>query len=84
MAAGLADGRAGRAPLSTNPYEIALNAEINPASTFTLDAITRNKKTGTATIAVKVADPGELTGSGRGVKVANAAVTRKRVHAPAR
>ncbi len=43
---GLADGGPGRAPLRTNPYEIALNAEINPTSTFTLGAITRNKKNG--------------------------------------
>ncbi len=68
--------------MRTNPYEVAINAEINPTSTFTLGAITHNKKTGTATIAVKVPNPGELTGSGRGVKVANAAVTSEQVHAP--
>jgi hypothetical protein len=79
---GLADGGPGRAPRSARPYEIALNAEINPTSTFTLDAITHNKKTGTATIAAKVPNPGELTGSGGGVKVASAAVTRKQVRAP--
>ena len=81
---GLADGGQGHAPLRTNPYEIALNAEINPTSTFTLGAVTHNKKTGTATIAVKVPNPGELTVSGRGVKVANAAVTSKQVRAPGR
>jgi hypothetical protein len=81
---GLADAGQGRAPLRTNPYEIALNAEINPTSTFTLGAITHNKKTGTATIAVNVPNPGELTGSGRSVKVANAAVTSKQVRAPGR
>ena len=43
---GLADGGPGRAPLSASPYEVALNAEINPTSTFTLDAITHNKKNG--------------------------------------
>jgi hypothetical protein len=79
---GLANGGQGRAPLRTNPYEIALNAEINPTSTFTLGAITHNKKTGTATVAVKVPNPGELTGSGRSVRVANAAVTSKQVRAP--
>lgn len=78
---GLADGGQGRAPLRTNPYEIALNAEINPTSTFTLGAITHNEKMGTATIAVKVPNPGELAGSGRGV---NAAVTSKQVRAPGR
>jgi hypothetical protein len=80
----LADGEAGRAPLRTNAYEVALNAEIDPTSTFTLDAITRNKNKGTATIAVNVPNPGELTVSGRGVKVANAAVTSKQVRAPGR
>jgi hypothetical protein len=79
---GLADGAPGRAPLRTNPYEIALNAEINPTSTFTLGAGTRNKNKGTATITANVPNPGELTVSGRGVKVANAAVTSKQIRAP--
>jgi hypothetical protein len=78
----LADGQAGRAPLSTNSYEIALNAEINPTSAFTLEAITHTKRTGTATIAAKVPNPGVLTGSGKGVKVASAAVISKEVRAP--
>lgn len=78
----LADGQAGRAPLRTNSYEIALNSEIHPTSAFTLEAITHTKSKGTATIAAKVPNPGELTGSGRGVKVANAAVTSKQVSAP--
>ena len=53
----LADGGPGRAPRQHEPLEIALNAEINPTSTFTLDAITHNKKKGTATIAVNVPNP---------------------------
>lgn len=81
---GLADGGQGRAPLRTNPYEIAINAEINPTSTFALGAITHHKKTGTATIVVTVPNPGELTGSGRSVRVTKAAVTSKQVHAPGR
>jgi hypothetical protein len=81
---GLADGGAGRAPLRTNAYEVALNADINPISTFTVNGITRNKGKGTATITVNVPNPGELTGSGRGVKVPNAAVTSRKVRAPGR
>ena len=81
---GLADGGPGRAPIRTNAYEIALNAEIDPTSTFTLDAIAHNKNKGTATITAHVPNPGELMGSGRGVKVANAAVSRKQVRAPGR
>jgi hypothetical protein len=80
----LADGGQGRAPLRTNPYEIALNAEINPTSTFTLGAGTRNKNKGTATITANVPNPGELSVSGRGVKVPNAAVTSKQIRAPGR
>jgi hypothetical protein len=76
----LADGGPGRPPLSTSPYEVALNAEIT--STFTVDAITRNKKKGTATLTVTVAHAGELTGAGKGVRVANAAVISKTVSAP--
>ncbi|HEY6637823.1 MAG TPA: hypothetical protein VIZ61_09095 [Solirubrobacterales bacterium] len=80
----LADGGAGRAPSGANFLEIALNADINPISTFTLGAITHNKQKGTATIAVNVPNPGQLTASGRGVRVPNAAVTSKQVRAPGR
>jgi hypothetical protein len=76
----LADGGPGRAPVSTNLYEVALNADIT--STFTVDAITRNKKKGTATLTITVAHAGELTAAGKGVKVANAAVLSKTVSAP--
>jgi hypothetical protein len=43
-----------------------------PPNAFTLGAITRNKKKGTATITVTVPNPGELTGSGNGVKASSA------------
>jgi hypothetical protein len=76
----LADGGPARPPFSTNLYEVALNAEIT--STFTVDAITRNKKNGTATLTVTVAHAGELTGAGKGIKVANAATSSKTVTAP--
>jgi hypothetical protein len=79
---GLADGAPGRATLRTNPYEIALNAELNPTSTFGLGAITHNMKRGTATIAIKVPNPGAVTVSGRGVRGANAGVTSEQVRAP--
>jgi hypothetical protein len=77
----LADGGSGRAPLRTNAYEVALNAVINPISTFTLDAIRPNKRKGTATITANVPNPGELTGAGKGV---NAAVVSRKVRAPGR
>lgn len=81
---GLADGGAGRAPLRSNAYEVAVNAMISPISTFTLDAIKPNKKKGTATITANVPNPGELTGSGSGVTVANGAGTSRKVRAPGR
>jgi hypothetical protein len=76
----LADGGPGRPPYSAGLYEIALNADIT--TTFTVDAITRNKKKGTATLTITVAHAGEVTGSGKGVKVANAAVISKPVSGP--
>jgi hypothetical protein len=78
----LADGAAGVAPSRTNPYEIALNADINPTSTFTLDGIRRNKKNGSATLKATVPNPGELTVAGKGVKAANVAGISKTVSAP--
>jgi len=58
------------------------NLEIKPSNTFTLGAITRNKKKGTATVTVTVPNSGELTGSVNGAKVASArAVTSKSVGA---
>ncbi len=78
----LANGGSGRAPSRTNPYEIALNADIEPTSTFSLGEITRNKKKGTATLMANLPNAGELTGAGKGVKVANAAVISKTVSAP--
>jgi hypothetical protein len=77
----LADGGAGRAPLRTNAYEVALNADIDPTSRFTLDEITRNRNKGTAKIIATVPNPGVLAGSGKGV---NAAVLSRKVRAPGR
>jgi hypothetical protein len=46
---------------------------------FTIASIARNKKKGTATITVNLPDPGELAGSGKGVKASSVgqAVTSK-------
>jgi hypothetical protein len=78
----LANGSLGRPPLRGNPYEIAINADINPTSTFSIDAITHNKKKGTATLTITVPNPGELSGAGKGVKVAKAGGVSKRVRKP--
>jgi hypothetical protein len=77
----LADGAAADLGPST---EIALDiqAVFVPDNTFTFGGTTRNKKQGTATLKVNVPNPGELTGSGKDVKVAGAAVISKTVTAP--
>ena len=50
-----------------------------PSNSLTLGKVKRNTKKGTATITVNVPNPGELTGSGKGAKVARAsgAVTQQ-------
>jgi len=44
----------------------------SPSNVFTVGGLTRNKKRGTATLAVNVPNSGELTGSGNGAKVSRA------------
>jgi hypothetical protein len=75
---GLADGDSGS--FSTFPNaRLNITAVVAPSNAFSLGAITRNKKKGTATLTANVPNPGELTGSGKGVKVASAAVITKTV-----
>jgi hypothetical protein len=57
-----------------------VSAVVEPTSRFTIGATTRNKKKGTATLAVDVPNPGELTVSGSGFREA-AAVTATSVPA---
>jgi hypothetical protein len=59
-----------------------ISATVNPSNSFTLGAVTRNKKKGTATLTFNVPNPGELTGSGKGVSAAGAASISKTVTAP--
>jgi hypothetical protein len=78
----LADGQQGDfSSLSTN-RRLNITAAVTPSNAFSIGGIKRNKKRGTATLTVNVPNPGELTGSGKGVKVAGAAVTSKSVSAP--
>jgi hypothetical protein len=46
---------------------LQISAELVPTNTFTLGAVTRKKKKGTATISVDVPNPGELVAAGNGV-----------------
>ena len=77
----LADGQSGAFTPFGVPSRLNLSAVFEPSNTFTLGAITRNKKKGTATLTVSVPNPGELTGSGNGVSAAGAAVISKTVNA---
>jgi hypothetical protein len=67
-----------------SPFRVNAQAVVEPTNTFTLGATTRNKKKGTASVTATVPNPGELTGSGKGVKVASAAgaVTSKTITTP--
>ena len=67
----LADGSS-LPPDGTNSREMLYQATIEPTNTFTLGAVTRNKKKGTATLNLTLPNPGELTASGDGVKAASA------------
>jgi hypothetical protein len=82
----LADGQSGTfAPSSSSPffgYRVNITAVFEPGNTVTVRKTTLNKKKGTATLTVNVPNPGELTGSGKGVKVAKAALISKTVTAP--
>jgi hypothetical protein len=81
--ADLADGQSGDFQPAVN-NRLNVTAVVNPSNAFTLGAITRSKRKGTATLTVTVPNPGELSGSGKGVRVAGAAgaVISKTVSAP--
>jgi hypothetical protein len=78
----LADGEEDDFQVAPVDRRLNITAEFLPSNGFTLGATTRDKKRGTATLAVSVPNPGELTGSGDGVQAAGAAVTSKTVSAP--
>jgi hypothetical protein len=66
----LADGEAGDFGSSTPFFRVNASAVITPTSTFTIGKPTRNRRKGTARIAVSVPNPGGLSLSGKGVKPA--------------
>jgi len=77
----LADGAAAMFGLQAE-FDLDIQAVFVPDNAFTFGGTTRNKKKGTATLTVNVPNPGELTGSGKDVKVAGAAVISRTVTAP--
>ena len=70
-------------PFMAEPiFDFVFAVFVKPSNAVTLGTITRNKKKGTATLPVNVPNPGELTGSGNGVKASSAgAVISKSVGA---
>jgi hypothetical protein len=75
----LGDGSSGTFTAENDNSRLNIAAELTPANTFTLGTVQRNKKKGTATLAVTVPNPGTLALSGKGVKTASGAVTSKAV-----
>ena len=68
----LADGTT-RPPDVTGARENLVQATIEPTNTFVVGAVKRNKKKGTATVALTLPNAGELAGSAKDAKVASAA-----------
>ena len=78
---GLGDGESGAFSQSSASSRVNVSAVLSPSNSFTLGAVTYNKKKGTATLTANVPNPGELTGSGNGVSAAAATIS-KTVSAP--
>jgi hypothetical protein len=69
---GEADGGCGNVSADEDDWYRVLDRAIQYGTTFTVDGVTRNKKKGTATIAVTLPNSGELVGAGKGVKASSA------------
>lgn len=72
-AADIADGQSGAFAPSAPFYRVNVTAVFEPSNSIAPGSITRNRRRGTATVAVNIPNPGELTVSGKGVKGAIAA-----------
>jgi hypothetical protein len=78
----IADGQA--EPFQTSggsSYRLDVQAQLTPVNTFSVGKTQLNRKKGTATLSFEVPNAGELTGSGRGAKVASGARSSKAVQA---
>jgi hypothetical protein len=69
-------GMTGVVSMGVVDEELTYNAVLVPTSTFSLGAVTRHKKKGTATIDVGVPNAGELSASGIGARVLRVAGAR--------
>jgi hypothetical protein len=78
----IADGQA--EPFQTSggsSYRLDVQAQLTPVNTFSVGKTQLNRKKGTATLSFEVPNAGELTGSGKGAKVASGARSSKAVQA---
>jgi hypothetical protein len=84
FAGNLSDGSQASFDVFAGDRRLNVTAVIEPTNTLTIGAVTRNKKNGTATVAVTVPNPGTLGLSGGGAKaqVASGPVAGKAVSAP--
>jgi hypothetical protein len=69
----LADGLSAPFPTAVADRRLNIEAVVTPTNTFALGEVTRNKKKGTAALAIEaLPNPGELTLSGAGLKTTTA------------
>jgi hypothetical protein len=69
----LADGQSGPIGGPSPNFRLNIAAVVTPTNSFTLGAVIRNKKKGTATITASVPNPGDLSVSGTGVRTSSLA-----------
>jgi hypothetical protein len=70
----LADGQSGDFGTSTpTGWHVNITATATPTSQFSFGALTRNRRKGTATLAVNLPNPGEFVLSGKGLRSASGA-----------
>jgi hypothetical protein len=66
----LNDGDIGDFTVGSTNRRLNVSAVLEPTNTFAAGAVTRHKKKGTATLALSLPNPGELTASGNGTNAA--------------
>jgi hypothetical protein len=77
-AGSLDDGGSGTFDLFAGDRRLNVSATVEPTNTFTVDAVTRNKKNGTATATITVPNPGTATVGGNGVKASSSSIPSAR------
>jgi len=71
---GIQDGQPDGPFSDTSGYRLNVSATLVPDNGFSLSAVARNKRRGTATLAFDLPNPGQLSGAGKGAKIGVAPV----------